>query len=249
MSTRPRRGRTVHPQKQAGSLRNFYILIGVIIVIGVVALAAFAFRSPPTAAPSGVVPNTPPSTAPTGITEEGFNYKGQADAPVVVTEFADFQCPGCGYFATNLERQFERDYVETGKVKFVFHDYPLQGHPNAIPAAEAARCAGDQNAFWSMKDLLFTNQRQWSALNDPTAQFLAYAKQLSLDEAAFTTCVSQHKYQSAITQAQAAGEQLLLPGTPSFAVNGTLVDTTGLDTVDQIVNRVRQQVDAVLATQ
>lgn len=142
---------------------------------------------------------------------------------------------------------FEKTYVETGKVRLVFHDYPLSGHPNSVPAAVAARCAGDQGQFWQMHAMLFDNQRQWAGLASPTSQFIAYAKQLQLDEAGFSSCVTGSDQRDAVLRARAAGDQLRLPGTPSFTVNGRLIDTSGVQTVDEIVARVAAAVDAEIA--
>lgn len=121
-------------------------------------------------------------------------------------------------------------------------------HPNAVPASEAARCAGDQGAFWQMHDFLFYNQTQWAGLSDPAAQFAVYAEQIGIDKAAFSTCLANKTHQAAINQARQASEQLGLSGTPSFSVNGKVVDTTGVQTVDEIVARVSAQVDSALAT-
>ncbi len=142
---------------------------------------------------------------------------------------------------------FETKYVATGKVKFVYQDYPLNIHPNAIPAAEAARCAADQGVYWQMHDMLFENQRIWAEVSDPTAQFVAYARQLGINQDTFTNCLKNQTHQAAILQAKAAGDKLQLTGTPSFSVNGKLVDTAGAQTIDQIVSLLEADVEAVLA--
>lgn len=122
---------------------------------------------------------------------------------------------------------------------------------NGVPSAHAARCAGEQGAdkYWAMHDYLFTNQRQWGAQPDPRAQFVAYARQIGLDTAAFEQCYASNRFRDAINQAKAAGDALRLPGTPSFAVNGQLVDTTGVTSVEEIYARMRQAVDAALGGQ
>ena len=140
-------------------------------------------------------------------------------------------------------------YVADGRVKLVFADYPLQIHPNAIPAAEAARCAGDQNGYWQMHDLLFANQDVWAQLADATSQFVAYAQRLNLDTGPFTSCLANGTHRQALLKAQADAQALGLPGTPSFAVNGTPIDLSSAQTVDDIVARLRQAVDAALAGQ
>lgn len=85
--------------------------------------------------------------------------KGNANATVTLIEFSDYECPFCERHFTQTESQINRDYVDTGKIKFYYRDYPLsQIHPGAQKAAEAARCAGDQNKYWEYHDALFQNQ-------------------------------------------------------------------------------------------
>jgi protein-disulfide isomerase len=236
-------------KRQNSSLRIVYIVVGIVALVALVAFGVNALQSNQTAdVPDGALPPAL-SDVPTGVTAEGFNFKGQENAPVTVTEYADFQCPGCGYFATSVEAAFVQQYVASGQVKFVYHEYPLRGHPNAIPAAEAARCAADQGAFWKMHSMLFLNQRQWSSLPSPQNQYVGYAGQLGLDTAAFKQCLDSGTHRSAITAAQAAGDSMRLTGTPSFAVNGQLVDTTGAGSVDEIVTRTRQAIEQALASQ
>ncbi len=85
---------------------------------------------------------------------------GNPNAPVTIIEFSDYQCPFCEAFFTQTEPQIKKDYIDSGKVKFYYRDYPLsQIHPGAQKAAEAARCAGDQNKYWQYHDSVFQNQK------------------------------------------------------------------------------------------
>jgi protein-disulfide isomerase len=224
MSTGSQRGRAVR-RRSRGSLPLFPIILGVVLLVGIVALVAIALRDrtqPP-------VIDVIPLTAPTGQTEDGKYYKGQPDAPVTVLEYGDFQCPACRFFATQVEAGITADYIETGKVRFIYHDYPLPQHGNAVVAAEAARCAGDQGAFWPMHDTLFTNQNQWATLGQPLPQLAIYAEQLKLDRPAFEQCVSSGKHREAVLQSQAQAEQANLSQTPTFMVDGKQVlDPSGL---------------------
>lgn len=84
---------------------------------------------------------------------------GNANAKLTLVEFSDYQCPFCGRHFTQTEGQLKKDYIDTGKVKFYYRDFPLsQIHPGAQKAAEAARCAGDQGKYWEYHDLVFQNQ-------------------------------------------------------------------------------------------
>jgi protein-disulfide isomerase len=246
MASRTRQGRAV-PARKGPQRALFLGLIAIVGLIGTV-LLVIALRTSPAEEPLSAISSAPLSV-PTGQTSDGAYMKGAADAPVVVTEYADFQCPGCGYYARSLASAFDRAYVETGKVQFVYRDYPLAQHPNAIPAAEAARCAGDQGSFWQMSTALFANQRQWSSLANPTAQFGAYAQELKLDSGRFAECLASGVHQAAVVASRSAAESLGLTGTPSFAVNGVVVDTTGAQSVDDIIIRVQAAIDAELVKQ
>ena len=144
---------------------------------------------------------------------------GQADAPVVVREFADYQCPACSAFEPVLEKM-RKDYVDTGMVRFVFFDYPLDIHKNAMMASLVARCAGTQGHFWPMHDLLYARQQEWAELPDPVAKFQGYAQELGVDPGAILGCVRAGTTHGDVARSQAYGEALGIDATPSYGVNG-----------------------------
>jgi protein-disulfide isomerase len=214
--TRAQRGRGTPARPRGFPMPLFYGLLALITIGGVALLLSNANgRATTPATGQGIVSSVPLDSLPS---------RGNANAPVTVVEFADFQCPACGTFATTLEAGIVKDYIDTGKVKFVFHDFPLSQHPNAIPAAEAARCAADQNAFWPMHDLLYAQQAQWENLAQPGMQFVGYAQQLKLDTNAFNQCLSSHKYQPAVLQARDASNKAGVDHTPTFTIDGKPYD-------------------------
>lgn len=238
MSTRSQRGRSVQQKQRRSPLPVFYIILAVVAIVGVAAIGTLALRNrQQVRAPAGALVNRAPLNAPIGKTDQGYYYKGKPDAPVTVVEYSDYQCPFCARFAGTTELEIDRDYVETGKIKYVFHDYPLRQHGNAIPAAEATRCAGDQNAFWPMHDMVFANQTQWEKSTQAITQFSTYAEQLKLDRATFETCMTSGKYTAAIAQAQQEGNQVQIPGTPTFIIDGKQLNADEL----------RGAIDAALA--
>ena len=91
---------------------------------------------------------------------DGAIMKGKADAPVTMVDFSDFQCPFCGRYAATTFPQIMKDYVDSGKVKYAFMQFPLEFHPNAKPSAIAAQCANDQNMFWPFHDKLYSQSNQ-----------------------------------------------------------------------------------------
>ena len=120
MSQQKPRGRSVATPTAPTKLRTFYIVFGVIVFIGIavaayISLGGTKAATPSTTGPTGTMPTTRSATIPTGKTDDGRYFLGKADAPVTVIEYADYQCPGCGFYATNLEAPFEKDFVETDK--------------------------------------------------------------------------------------------------------------------------------------
>jgi protein-disulfide isomerase len=146
--------------------------------------------------------------------------KGDEDAPITIVEFADYQCPGCGSFALSVKPQVELAYVQSGKAKFVYYDFPLISiHAHAFLAARAARCAGDQELFWEYQDVLFRNQPSWSAKSDVTRDFLAYAENVGAEADAFEACLRSDRYADVVSANLRLAQELGLNGTPTIMVS------------------------------
>ncbi|NOK63000.1 MAG: DsbA family protein [Chloroflexi bacterium AL-W] len=215
MSTRAqRRGRTVEAKKN--SMMPFYIIIGVVAVVGVVVVGLLL------RATGG---QTAEPVAMTSLDQ--FESKGDPDAPVTVVKYSDFGCGGCAAYALGLGPQIEQQYIETGQVHFVYHEYPVTG-PNGVLAAEAGRCAADQESFWPMHDLLFQNQQQWSRLPEPDGQFTLYAQQLGLNTDQFQQCLEEDQHLPEILGAEQAARSAEIPATPTFVINGQQYNSDGL---------------------
>ena len=153
---------------------------------------------------------------------EGARYLfGDPSAPVTIVEFADYQCPACGVFANQVESQIEERLVQTGKVRYVFRDFPLISiHPNAPAAAVTAACVNAQapNRFREFHKLLFQLQAEWSSLEPKVAvqKIIGYGKLLGLDQPKLETCVGSNEMQADIEADVAVGNKVQLSGTPSF---------------------------------
>ncbi len=149
-------------------------------------------------------------------------YKGSENASVVIIEFSDFQCPFCKRFFDTTLKQLEEEYIKTGKVKFVYRDFPLDFHQNALLAAMAAECADDQGRFWDYHDMLFERQSEWEGLNNEEAKekFKEYASQLGLDENQFNECLDSEKYREEVMNDMKDGQKYGVTGTPTLFING-----------------------------
>jgi protein-disulfide isomerase len=146
-------------------------------------------------------------------------FLGSPTSPLTIVEFSDFQCPYCGRHARDTFPNIKEKFVDTGKLKYVFVDYPLPNHPFAQKAAEAAHCAADQDHFWEMHDELFSNQGNLAESALP-----GHAAAIGLDETQFSACLDSGKY-SGVTQAgRAEGDKLNVRGTPSFGLGYTSED-------------------------
>lgn len=159
---------------------------------------------------------------------------GNPDAPVTVVEYGDYQCPGCGYFAQNFEHRLVEEYVATGKVRFEYRDYAFIGK-ESTRAAEAASCALDQGAFWPYHKTLFANQHGENEGAFSAARLRSAAEKLGLDGERFASCLDDGTYADQVTAMRKEAVNLGVLGTPSFVVNGTLIEYRGFESLQEAI--------------
>jgi protein-disulfide isomerase len=172
---------------------------------------------------------------------------GNANAKVTVVEFGDFQCPFCKQFYQQTFGQIKTNYIDTGKIKYIFRDFPLtQLHVNAQIAAEAAECANQQGKFWQYHDILYTDgQSDGTGLDKASLE--KYADTLGLNSGTFgfgknkfNQCLESNATLSIVNADQAEGAKDGVTGTPSFFINGQLI--VGAEPYSQF----QQAIDAAL---
>lgn len=159
---------------------------------------------------------------PVGFTSDGRPFRGSPDAPVVIEEFSDYQCPFCARFYQQTLPTLEQNQIAQGEAVLIFYDFPLESiHPQAVTAAVAARCAGDQGAaaYWKMHDMLFDRFGEWSS-NAAATQFVNYAGELGLDVDVFSQCLTSRTKEPFIRADLDWGLQNGVQGTPAFLING-----------------------------
>lgn len=166
---------------------------------------------------------------------------GDSTASVWVIMISDFQCPYCKQWHDAFYAPLVRDYLNQHKIRMAFINMPLNMHPNAVPAAEAAMCASVQNKFWPVHDALFARQDDWAPLPDPSAKLAEIVGAVpGIDVAKWKTCVSQHQtlplIQADRDRARTAGAQ----STPTFLVGSQMISGSDKD--------LRAQIDAALKT-
>ena len=147
-------------------------------------------------------------------------FQGSPEARVTLVEFSDYQCPYCGRHTKTVLPQLVKNYVETGKVRYVLRDFPLHFHQYAAKAHEAAHCAGEQEKYWEMHQQLFGNQ---GALQREKLPRYAEAAGVT-DLAGFQDCLDSGKYAARTKQSLADGAKAGVSGTPSFVLGLTQPD-------------------------
>ncbi len=155
--------------------------------------------------------------APEFLIQDDDVVRGDPKAPITLLEYSDFTCHYCKKFFHDTFPKLLSEYIETGKVRFVYRDYP-RGFGNPLRAADAARCAGEQNAYWPMHDRLFNSDGQFSAEN-----LNQYAAELKLQQGQFSKCLEDHKYFSDIEKDLKDAGSLGIRGTPGFVLFPTQV--------------------------
>lgn len=199
-----------------------------------------------TEADASAAVNAPEGTykgIPVGFTAEGFPYRGSPDAPIVMYEYSDFQCPFCNRYFVQTEPAIDESYVRGGQVRVVFRDFPLVDlHPNAPAAHVASLCAADQGAepYWEMHARLFQTQSEWNQNSDAAAYFAELAETIGLDMESYQSCIDSGSKDALVAAGVAEARTLGFSGTPSFHfVRNATADTfplVGAQPYDQFAN-------------
>lgn len=230
-------------------------MTGAVIVVGaiVVALLATGFLgNKPIVNTGGVSLSAPTYTTPTALADG--RALGSKNAPATMDVWSDFQCPACNDFVQTTEPKIISDFVTTGKLRFVYHDYAfLDTRPGVTTkeshdAAAAARCAGDQGKFWTYHDWLFANQ----GASENSGAFsrtnlIAIADRIGLDQATFTACYDGSAAHAAVDAETTAGTKLVYTGlsgtqatgidhTPTVLLNGKEVDWSNYSALSALIN-------------
>ena len=167
----------------------------------------------------GALPAAPVKVS--SIVLDGAPTQGKPDAPLTFVEFSDFQCPFCESFYSQTYEQILNNYVDTGKIKFVFKQFPMDSlHPNAREAALASECANEQGKFWSYHNALFGNQTTWANQNSTQVvnSLKKYGLDLKLDTVRFNSCLDSKKYADVLDKDSQEGSSYGVSGTPTFYI-------------------------------
>ena len=217
----------------------FIILLVALIAAGT---ATFLYRSKMQAAAKTAAVAAAATPAPTPEQEnapDSLHARGPAKAPVTLEIYGDFQCPSCAT-TTGVIDEIEKEY--SGKLRVVFHEFPLAMHKHAVPAAMAAEAAGEQGQFWEMHDLLYRYQSVWTRMSDPERFFHAYAQELGLDPVRFSMDLKSTALMERIKSEGEAGVARGVQNTPSLFVNG--VEVRGIFSKDALRSAIESALTA-----
>ncbi|MEO6068794.1 MAG: thioredoxin domain-containing protein [Gemmatimonadales bacterium] len=190
----------------------------VALLVAVITLGAGCTDVTPSPAEAAVVPGTQGSD----LLEQ--RSKGSPTAPVRVVEMSDFQCPWCRRFSTETAALLDQEYVATGKVRWIFINFPIsQLHPNAVAAAEMAMCSATQGKFWPMHDLLFKYQDKWAPLREPGQFLLTLADSLHIARDSIVPCLQEGRTRALVQRDANTASRLGAQSTPSFLIEGALL--------------------------
>jgi protein-disulfide isomerase len=213
MSNKKEEQRRIKEEKQAAAaqrsrLQNVLMKVGlgILVPLVVVVLLYGLFSGQPTLPPDAI--------------SELDHVRGNPNAQVTVTVYADFQCPACKVEAELISRALPRIIQDTAKV--VFRHYPLDTHQHAVLAARYAEAAARQDKFWAWHDMLFINQELWASVNDPTSLFDGFAKDLAMDMAKLQTDLADPALTEKIIADQRGGTRAGVRSTPTIFINGRL---------------------------
>jgi protein-disulfide isomerase len=229
----PRKSAVREARSASSRPKAFLWLLGTIVLVGIAALSYVATK------PKGGATDVIQTADTTNAGPSQGYLMGKVDAPVKILEFADFECPGCGQFATVTEPDVRTRIIEPGLANITYFDFPLTMHRNTVAASNAAACADEQGKFWPMHDRLYQAQDEWNgeATDSPKPFFKRYAQEVGLDVAKWETCYDARKYQKRIGANLAEGLRRGVGSTPSFVIGNKLYKgMNGYDAMKAIVD-------------
>lgn len=200
---------------QAG-MNRFYALFATVAVIGLAVLGYLILRPSTVSIPANVVVQASDTSGFRGY------LKGSPDAPVEISEFADYQCPFCQTFATLQMPTIDERLIKTGRARWRYRDFPLQQHPFARLAAHSAACADEQGQYWEQHQRIYDGQSEWAGARDAGPIFRTYAKAAGLDLGRYDACMKAGKYAGRIQASYNEGVQLGVGSTPTLLIGGRL---------------------------
>jgi len=200
-------------------MRNILIVAGGIVAVAAIAAGVYFGTRPPAAGPAPVaVASTPDKSALLAI-QPGDHVLGDPKAPVTVIEYASLTCPHCAHFHTQILPEIKKKWIDTGKVKLIYRDFPLD--QVAAKAAQIAECVGNDRYF-GVIDLIFRSQPTWAGASDPVAELAKPLRIAGMGENEVKACLANEAKSNEVIADYKGGETLGVNSTPTLFIDGKL---------------------------
>lgn len=219
-------------EDETGPGKIFYLVLGGLLLAGVAALYMARDGGGGGGEPQPVTASSVEADPEAGVA------LGPADAPITFKEFVDYQCPHCAQFASLTGKMIRQNFVRTDSARWILYDFPLGTFPNSVPAALAARCAGEQDRYWEMEEILFGRQQEWGNERNPRRTFVEYAERVGLDTDSFRECLEEQRHLDQVMASRRYGQQLGVNSTPTIIADETTLSARELS-YESLAERIR----------
>jgi len=214
-------------------MRNILIVAGGVVAVAAIALGVYFGTRPPAAGPpTTAVASTADKSALLAI-QPGDHVLGDPKAPITVIEYASFTCPHCAHFHTQILPEIKKKWIDTGKVKLIYRDFPLD--QVAAKAAQIAECAGNDRYF-GVIDLIFRGQPTWATASDPIAELAKPLRIAGMGEKEIKECLANEAKANEVVADAKGGETLGVNSTPTLFINGKRVTNRSVDGMKAMVD-------------
>ncbi|WP_425067923.1 DsbA family protein [Reyranella sp.] len=200
-------------------MRNILIVAGGVVAVAAIAGAVYFGTRAPASGPPPVAAASAPSKAGLETVQPGDHVLGDPNAPITVIEYASLTCSHCAHFHTQVLPEIKKKWIETGKVKLVYRDFPLD--QIAAKAAQIAECAGNDKYF-GVLDIIFRGQPQWATAADPLAELAKPLRIAGMGENEIKACLANEAMSNAVIKDYQGGEAMGVNSTPTLFINGQL---------------------------
>ncbi len=200
-------------------MRNILIVAGGVVAVAAIAAGVYFGTRPPAAGPAPVAVASAPNKAALESVQPGDHVLGDPKAPITVIEYASLTCSHCAHFHTQVLPEIKKKWIDTGKVKLVYRDFPLD--QVAAKAAQIAECSGNDRYF-GVIDLIFRSQPQWAAASDPVAELAKPLRIAGLGENEIKACLANEAMSNAVINDYKGGETMGVNSTPTLFIDGQL---------------------------
>ena len=198
-------------------MRNILIVAGGVVAVAAIAAGVYFGTRPPAAGqPPVAVAAAPDKTALLAV-QPGDHVLGDPKAPITMIEYASFTCPHCAHFHTQILPDVKKKWIDTGKVKLIYRDFPLD--QTAVKAAQLAECSG-KDRYYAVIDMIFASQGTWAATSDPIAELAKSLRIAGMGDNEVKACLANDKVANEVIADYRGGETLGVNSTPTLFING-----------------------------